>query len=329
MSTPSAPTIRRLIEHIARGDAEALDGRGVNASHRVVDGERNLSVKVHCEARSTARELLRIRSVDAELRGTAWYPPVLNIGFHGEERPRLVVVRPFAPGEPAQDTRDHIDQLALVLRDLSGRTARTAIQEELIADYASPWFGAGERERTIGALDGEGRSLVRSLDIHLDDLRTSALRLTRTDEPVIYHGDLHGRNLLTDGSGSPTVIDWDETGYSLRPADAGKALWLSCRRGRGDFELDPVAARRFVERLHTHLRIPYARTGDVAKLGAIWFLPRSDHLSLLAERDAELVPWYLGWVSRFWSRFEANTELLLRTAEALDARGSTDDEQRS
>ncbi|WP_329014455.1 phosphotransferase family protein [Streptomyces sp. NBC_00690] len=329
MTGSPVPTIRHLIERIAAGDADALDGRGVNMSHRIVAGEQRLSVKVHCAERSSGPELQRIRSVDAELRGTAWYPPVIDIGFDGGKRPRLVVVRPFVPGEPADDARRHIDPLFSVLADLAGSTGRTEIHQDLIADYASPWLTPGERELTVAALAGDRRGLVRAMDDHLDDLRASALRLTRPGEAMIYHGDLHGRNLLTDGSGSPTVIDWDETGYSQRPADAGKALWLSCRRGRGDFELDPSAARRFVEHLWRRLGIPPAQVGDVAKLGAIWFLPRSDHVALLAERDVELVPWYLDWVSRFWSRFEVNVELLLRTAEELDARGSAVEGERS
>lgn len=158
---------------------------------------------------------------------------MIDIGFDGGKRPRLVVVRPFVPGEPADDARRHIDPLFSVLADLAGSTGRTEIHQDLIADYASPWLTPGERELTVAALAGDRRGLVRAMDDHLDDLRASALRLTRPGEAMIYHGDLHGRNLLTDGSGSPTVIDWDETGYSQRPADAGKALWLSCRRGRG------------------------------------------------------------------------------------------------
>lgn len=321
MSGPARITVRHAMESIAAGNAEVLGGRGVNTSYRVADAAegRFLSVKVHCRARSTGPEFARITRVDAALRGAAWYPPVIDIGFHTTERPRLVVIRPFVPGAPSDDARQHIPQLACILDELVARTANTAVPEELVGDYASPWLLRAERERALTSriLTGAWGNLARAMDAHLADLQDSALRLTREGDPVIYHGDLHGRNLIFDGSRPLTVIDWDEAGFSRRPADAGKALWLSCRRGRGDFELDPPALRRFLHHAQGALRIPYTDTVHLARLGALWFLPTHSHAQLLGQRDASLVPWYFGWVSRFWSRFRRNLDQITQTAAEL------------
>lgn len=56
------------------GRARELDGRGVNSSYRLMDGGRQLSVKVHCPDRSSDVERRRIQGVDVALRGTDWYP---------------------------------------------------------------------------------------------------------------------------------------------------------------------------------------------------------------------------------------------------------------
>ncbi|MFI9202531.1 phosphotransferase [Streptomyces sp. NPDC053048] len=321
MSGPVRLGLPEIVETVTAGNAEALEGRGVNASYRVTDGDRVLSVKIHCADRSSGLEFRRILRVDTALRGTAWYPPVIGMGFHPAERPRLVVVRPFAPGAPSDNARQHIVRIGGVLGDLAARAVGVEVTDDLIGDYASPWLSSGERERALAdrILTGAWEDLARAMDDHVEDLGNSAARLTRADgTPVIHHGDLHGRNLILDRSRALTVIDWDEAGFSRRPADAAKALWLSCRRARGDFVLDPGAVARFLELVHARLRVPYADAGDLARLGAIWFLPRYGHVALLGQRDASLVPWYLGWVSRFWSRFRRNLDLLTRTAAALE-----------
>ncbi|ARZ72332.1 hypothetical protein SMD11_6756 [Streptomyces albireticuli] len=322
MTGSARPTVRRAMELVAAGAAEALEGRGLNTSYRVAGpGGGTLSVKVHCAERSSDTEFRRIRCVDAALRGAAWYPPVVDMGFHTVERPRLVVVRPYVPGEPSDDARRQIAQVVEVLAELAVRAGGVSAGEELVGDYASPWMSGAERERALvdPLLTGEWRGLARALDDHLGGLRAGAARLTRPDALVIHHGDLHGRNLIHGGPRPLTVIDWDEAGLSRRPADAGKALWLSCRLGRGDFLLDPWALRRFLTHLRTRLRVPYASACDLARLGALWFLPRHGHVTLLGRRDASLGPWYLGWVSRFWDRYRRNMDLLAGTAAALGA----------
>ncbi|MCD9195203.1 phosphotransferase [Streptomyces albireticuli] len=309
------------MELVTAGRAEALEGRGLNTSYRLAVGGRTFSVKVHCAERSSDAEFRRIRCVDAALRGTAWYPPVGDIGFHAAERPRLVVVRPYAPGEPSDDARRHIAQVVEVLADLAARAGSVTAGEDLVGDYASPWLSGAEGERALVAplLTGEWRPLARAMDDHLDESRAAASRLTRPDGLVVHHGDLHGRNLIGGGSRPLTVIDWDEAGLSRRPADAGKALWLSCRLGRGDFVLDPRALRRFLTLSHARLGVPYASAGDLARLGALWFLPRHGHVTLLGRRDTGLGPWYLDWVARFWARYRRNTDLIAATAAALGA----------
>ncbi|MEU8462033.1 phosphotransferase [Streptomyces sp. NPDC029003] len=322
-AAPAGPGVARVMRLIAAGCAEALEGRGVNASYRLTDGGRELSVKVHCPERSGAAVPRRVAAVDAALRGCAWYPPVLDLGLHPGGRPRLVVVRPFVPGAASEDAREHAAALAGVLTDLAGRADGLAVAEETVGDYASAWLADGERERALAApfLTGRWTPLARVAQARLGELVDGAARLTRTDAVVVHHGDLHGRNLIRGtGAGDPlTVIDWDETGFSRRPADAAKALWLTCRAGRGDFVLDPAAVRAFLEHLDAGPGLPCSGAADLARLGALWFLPREGHLRLLGERGADLVPWYLDWVARFWARFPGNLERVERVAANLPA----------
>jgi Ser/Thr protein kinase RdoA (MazF antagonist) len=166
-----------------------------------------------------------------------------------------------------------------------------------------------ERARSGTVLTGAWTPLADAMDEHGAALRASAARLTR-DGVVVHHGDLHGRNLILGHDRRCTVIDWDEAGFSRRPADAAKALWMSCRRERGDFALDPAAVRAFLR----HTRFPAADAVDLGRLGALWFLPRSRHVTLLARRDATFPEWYLGWVSRFWARLRPNLDLIAETA---------------
>ncbi|MGW5344986.1 aminoglycoside phosphotransferase family protein [Streptomyces sp. NPDC004050] len=320
MTGAARPTVARVVELVAAGQARPLDGRGLNASWRVEWGGRPLSVKVHCPERSSATGLRRIGRVDAALRGAPWYPPVLDAGFDRAERPRLVVVRPYAPGAPSDDARRHIAGVVDVLADLAARADGLAAEDALVGDYASAWLSGAEAERSLvePLLTGRWRDLGRAVDGHLGELRSAALRLTEQEGLLVHHGDLHGRNLVSDGSGRLTVIDWDEAGFSRRPADAGKALWLSCRLGRGDFVLDPGATGRFLAGLRTRLGTPYADAPDLARLGALWFLPRHGHVTLLGRRDAGLGAWYLGWVERFWARFRENLDLVAGTAAELE-----------
>lgn len=324
MTGPARPTVGDAVELIAAGEAQALDGRGLNASYRVAGDGRALSVKVHCAERSSTAEFRRIQRVDSVLRGTAWYPPVLDLGFHPARPRHLVVVRPYAPGTPSDDARRQIGRVVDVLADLAARADGVQAEEELVADYASPWVSDAESERALAdpLLTGQWRDLGRAVDRHLGELRSAATRLTRPEGLLVHHGDLHGRNLISDASRALTVIDWDEAGFSRRPADAGKALWLSCRLGRGDFVLDPRALGRFLGRLRLRLGVPYASACDLARLGALWFLPRHGHVTLLGRRDASLGPWYLDWVLRFWTRYRENLDLVARTAAELAARES-------
>jgi Ser/Thr protein kinase RdoA (MazF antagonist) len=306
--------IRRLLEAVASGRAEALDGRGVNTSYRVASGGRSLSVKVHCAERSTEAEERRITVADRVLRGAEWYPAVMELGF--APGGRLVVVRPYAEGAPPGDARRELPRLARILGALAGRARGAAVPGGLSGDYATPWLDDGDRERALvaPALDGRWPVAARAVAVHSAVLPVSARRLTRPGAPVVHHGDLHGRNLVVGPGGALTVIDWDEAGFAERPSDAAKALWLSCRRGRGDFVLDPVAVGDFLDGLWLRLRLPYGDAADLAALGALWFLPRSGHLELLGRRDPGHVSWYLGWVSRFWSGYGRNLDLIARTA---------------
>lgn len=321
MTGGARPTVPGAMRLVAAGRAELLDGRGLNNSYRVAWGPRALSVKVHCAERSSTAEFQRIGRVDAALRGAPWYPPVLALGFHGAPRPRLVVVRPYAPGAPAQDARRHITGVVGVLADLAARAEGVRAGEALVGDYASVWLSGARSERSLvdPLLTGEWRGLARAMDAHLGELSAGAARLTRPSGLLVHHGDLHGRNLIADGPDRLTVIDWDEAGFSRRPADAGKALWLSCRLGRGDFVLDPDATALFLGRLHARLGTPYADARDLALLGALWFLPRHGHVTLLGRRGAGLDTWYLGWVLRFWTRFRTNLELVAAAAAELEA----------
>jgi Ser/Thr protein kinase RdoA (MazF antagonist) len=299
-------SVAGVMAAVARGEAEVFDGRGVNTSYRV----GRLSVKVHHPATSSELVADRLRLVDRALRGASWYPPIRDLGLHGGRDPSLVVVRPFAEGRPSEDDHRQVRELAGVLRDLTARAVDVEVDEALVDDYASPWLTCADRELagTAGVL-ADRPDLARTIETHLDDLLASARRVSGPDLAV-HHGDLHGRNLIL-GSGRCTVIDWDEAGFSRRPADAAKALWLSSRRARGDFDLLPAAVRRFL------CLVPAADPLDLARLGALWFLPTPGHVTLLGERDASRshVPWYLAWVSRFWSRWERNLDVIAEVAE--------------
>ncbi|MFF7856367.1 phosphotransferase, partial [Streptomyces sp. NPDC007904] len=322
MSAAAAPDAERAAARVAAGVAESLPGRGLNASYRLVEAGVPYAVKVHCAERSGAVEAARIRRVDALLRGAAWYPPVLDLAtVRGNGRDHLVVVRPYAPGVPSDDARAHLPDVVDVLAELAAGARDTVVDDALVGDYATPWLtdDVRERERVAPLLTGEWTALGRAVDVQLPAALAGAARLTRAGVVMVHHGDLHGRNLISDGAGRLTVIDWDETGFSRRPADAGKALWLSCRQGRGDFVLDPVAVRDFLELLHGRAGVPYGQAADVARLGAVWFLPRREHIDLLARRGAELGPWYLGWIERFWARYAENVALVAATAAELDA----------
>ncbi|MEU8778388.1 phosphotransferase [Streptomyces sp. NPDC048606] len=317
-------TVGRAVGLVRAGGAERLDGRGLNASWRVTHAGTPYAVKVHCEERSSPAESRRILRVDRALRTTPWYPPVLDLGWAPGPRPRLVVVRPFAPGAPSDDARRHIGAVVGVLAELVARGRGVAVDEELIGDYASPWLADARAERALAGrlLTGEWRALGRAVDAHLAELIAAARRLTREEAVSVHHGDLHGRNLISDGGRALTVIDWDETGFSRRPADAGKALWLSCRLARGDFALDRRAVVRFLGGLHERLGVPYASACDLARLGALWFLPRHGHVTLLGRGGADAadtVTWYLGWVLRFWTRFRRNLEVVAGAAADLAA----------
>ncbi|MFD8406252.1 phosphotransferase [Streptomyces anulatus] len=321
MNSPTGAGVPRVMAAIAAGRARELDGRGVNCSYRLMHAGRPLSVKVHCPDRSSDVERRRIQSVDAALRGTDWYPPVIDMGMYAAEQPHLVVIRPFVPGERSADARGHIGRLLDVISDLSVLApSGDAVGEDLTWDYATPWLTDAEHESRYAhrIRTGEWAHLARAVAVHAQDLLDSAERLTRAERPVVHHGDLHGGNLIHHGSRPLTVVDWDETGFSRRPADAAKALWLSCRRGRGDFVMDAAAVRHFLLRMHAQLHIPYAAMGDVAKLGAIWFLPRNDHVALIERRNPAFGPWYLDWVSRFWSRFEQNLQVISDSAAILE-----------
>ncbi|WP_130799763.1 phosphotransferase [Streptomyces otsuchiensis] len=317
VSGGAAPDAARFAARIAAGAAEELPGRGLNASYRLSEAGARYAVKVHCPERSRAVEARRIRHVDTLLRGEPWYPPLLDLAVvSGGGHDSLVVVRPYAPGTASEDARGQLPALLDVLAALARAGEGTDADKELIGDYATPWLEEPERERERLAphLTGAAGALAEAVDAHLPQARAAATRLTRTGTPAVHHGDLHGRNLITHERGRLTVIDWDEAGLSRRPADAAKALWLTCRRGRGDFVLDPAAVRDFLHRLEERAGVPRVLAPELARLGALWFVPRAEHVELLVRRGAELAPWYLEWVGRFWSRFAENTALVAAVA---------------
>lgn len=315
----SGLNVHRALDIINSGGAETLDGRGVNTSYKVSDDGQEFSVKIHCAFQSSILHRRKILRVDGLLSGAPWYPPLIDIGFHSTGRSRLVVIRPFASGTATVDVRIDVDRLVGVLGEMAALGDGLDVSAELVGDYASPWISCREQERGMleWVMTEDYAQLFQTVDDHLDDLLSSAVRLTHPTDVAVYHGDLHGRNLIFDGPSRFAVIDWDEAGFSSRPADVAKALWLSCRKERNNFDLDLIALRHFLELMHARLGTSYSTVGEVAKLGAIWFLPRRDHIMSLGQRNSELVPWYLNWVSRFWSRFAQNLDLVNREAARL------------
>lgn len=319
MTGSAALDVQRAMGTIAAGRALPLGGRSVNSSYLVVHGRRQFSVKVHCVDQSSKLSRQRIELVDVILRDVPWYPRIVDVGVHGSGPAQLVVIRRFAPGTPSECAPKDLIHLVSVLEQLAALGDGLAIAEHLVGDYAVPWLSSCDRERQMlgRSATGEFAGLARTVDEHVNSLVSSASRLTRAGGVVVYHGDLHCRNLVLGRRERLTVIDWDEAGFSNRPADVAKALWLACRKERGDFALDPTALRDFLTRIHASLRFPYARVADVARLGAIWFLPRHGHVTQLRQRDEGLAQWYLGWVGRFWSRFAENLDLVAVEAARL------------
>ncbi len=62
--------------------------------------------------------------------------------------------------------------------------------------------------------------------------------------------------------------------------------------------------------------VPTTEPLDLARLGGLWFLPTPGHVALLDQRDVSRthVPWYLDWVSRFWSRWDRNLDVIAEAA---------------
>jgi Ser/Thr protein kinase RdoA (MazF antagonist) len=300
------------------GSARVLDGRGVNTSYLVGQGGREYAVKVHVEDESSGRCLERILCLDASLRGIPWYPPVIDAGLYGPRR-QVVVVRRFARGTPLNQLGFDIDTTVAVLARLAAAgTMPPDRPKDLVSDYATPWLAAPPKElrslQRFGDADRETPSIV---DRHLAALLNSAQTLKARSPILPYHGDLHGGNIILGRHGRITVIDWDEAGYACRPADAAKALWLCCRRERGQFVLDAAAMRGYLRQLHARLGLPYADAIDLARLGAIWFVPAGRHVDRLVRRQPEAAPWYFDWIGRFWQQYESNLGIVAAVADAL------------
>ncbi len=320
MTETAALSIQLAMKLVAGGKAQLLEGRSVNSCYRISHEGRDFSVKVHTPAESSQICLRRILRADQLLRGASWYPAVVDSGRVGERYPQLVVIRAFRAGA-ACDFRCAGDLWPLVgvLEDLASHGVSCEIAEELLGDYASPWLSgrAGRAAQAAGRLGAVAAKLTDELSSEAAGLMLAATRLTRPDEVRVYHGDLHGRNLISDPGGRLTVIDWDEAGFTARPSDAAKALWFACRRGRGDFALDPDALRRFFALAISRLGIPVTDLPDLARLGAIWFLPRTEHAVQLKMRDPGLATWYLQWITRFWRRYPGNLLLLEAAATSF------------
>lgn len=297
--------VRRALAAIDSGRSTELDGRGVNQAHRVELHGTAFSVKVHCAEQSGPRVLARIRAADRLLASQRWYPKVISLGC--DNQGRLVVVRPFVEGAIAAfDTRSRRD-LASIVCSLAATAVsedREDGEEELVRDFTSPWLSVPSSDHLadLSARPALRESIERWIDRVLRAAHTldgGALRVS--------HGDVHLRNLVMSGDGL-VLVDWDEVALTRRPTDPAKSLWLVTRRERDAFDLDPVAAEDWLCRsLGGGSREGWR---DIALLGAVWFLPRAEHLELLHRRHPGQIDWYLAWIERFWTSLEANLEVV-------------------
>jgi hypothetical protein len=116
----------------------------------------------------------------------------------------------------------------------------------------------------------------------------------------LAHCDLHGRNLLYVNDALSCAIDWEELDVSFGPLDHGKMLWLLCRKGRSDFDLDDLLVDVF---WRATCEGDWADRAAIPLLGAAYFIPRLGHLESLEARAPETLAWYISWLETFWRRY--------------------------
>jgi Ser/Thr protein kinase RdoA (MazF antagonist) len=298
---------------IDRGRGSPLGGRSLNSAHRVSHAGHDFTVKIHWAAESDDRVARRLKAVDSLLRGQPWYPPLVDVGRRTVgSRSYLVVIRPYVHGTALGIPNEGADALISTLRELADLSPETPVDSELLGDYASDWLLVPEAAAEKVAVADD--AFVGLIAPHLPDLFLAAQRTT-TALSQMQHGDLHEYNLIRQPDGAISVIDWDEAGFSGRPADCGKAMWFAARQAPGDFMLDSNALDTFLRGIRSFSSCGSAV--DLALLGAVWFLPLPGYVEGLRTQNLQRAAWYVDWAVRFWSRFEQNLRVITSVAEAL------------
>lgn len=310
---PDSLDTQHALRLIREGRYRSLDGRSGNKTFRVETAGAAFSVKIVLGLKATEDRMVSLRLLDLLLAPEfEWYPRLHEISLLEGSEPMLVALRPFVSGSAFDASNAHISGLFGVLQDLN----RLSVSSERIDsthDYSTPWVRDCEWEisRSSAAIRSSHPELDHKMRAHSGEIVASALHLSSDTRVIPYHGDLHGGNLIYSKNDLVAVIDWDDAGFTNRPADIAKALWLVCRVQRGDFRLEPAKVKDFFRWVRKGSVLSCsAELARLPHLGAAYFLPSMDHITHLQTHAPEYRNWYLDWISLFWSQFEENSDLI-------------------
>jgi hypothetical protein len=285
-------------------------GRGGAIRFVLEDAGQRLQLK-YVPAGEGDRRQQTAETLDPILRGLGpKYPELLACGYvdlNGERC--FLAVRPFKTGSCYGFGSGQFEAALALLNALAELEPLGAAHG---GDFASVWLSEPtegfastlDKLADLGAhrLDGLLRVYGPPLLARLPGLRSM--------QAILVHGDLHGGNVLFRGSAVEALVDWDEATLSHFPVDAAKAAWFFCRRGRGAFRLDEQRSRRFVAACRQARFSCGLGPADLFSLGAVYFVPRVDHIALLERRSRSLLCWYLGWIEAFWTAYGDNASLV-------------------
>jgi len=150
-------------------------------------------------------------------------PAPLRVGGPGSGYPWPWSVTPWLTGAPAERTPLHADQAPRLGAFLK------ALHRPAPPDAPfNPYRSIPLTERAAGAEANLERLAAARPDLIDDELRAiwaAALAAPRDLDPTWIHGDLHARNVLSDGGVLSGVIDWGDMACG-DPATDLYGLWM-------------------------------------------------------------------------------------------------------
>lgn len=221
--------------------------------------------------RSRGRYISRLRAIHDTLREAGFPAPAVVLASDGGgpvDRPFLLLER--VPGRTALDTPARLSEI-LRLPDIIANV------QERLHGLDSQGFAASMVRRGISRrhLSVE-RALKRvtrwtekkSLDYLIPGVRWLQDHLPPQNGPlVVCHGDLHGTNLLLDGSRVSAVIDWESALIADPMFDVANSMWTLVPSRRAWPAPPPVrmVVRRLVRAryLRAYGRVRPVRQDDV------------------------------------------------------------------